>query len=178
MTRKPGYQFGWDWGPRLAGPGIAGPVVLEPWILAQGEGKHLPWLEVVQLSDHEARLVLHNRGHWDLDLTLDGNSVEAMVEHDTLVVPHPEIWWPVHMGAQPLYGARGRTRKREVRGAQFGHPHAGMAEKSTTHGDVIWPARQRPTRACQGANVVPPDFHEAHSDEGWRHIVANAKLRT
>ena len=24
VTRKPGYQFGWDWGPRLAGPGMRG----------------------------------------------------------------------------------------------------------------------------------------------------------
>ena len=31
MTRKPGYQFGWDWGPRLAGPGISGKVLLKPW---------------------------------------------------------------------------------------------------------------------------------------------------
>ena len=29
FVRKPGYQFGWDWGPRLAGPGIHGDVVLQ-----------------------------------------------------------------------------------------------------------------------------------------------------
>ena len=29
FVRKPGYQFGWDWGPRLAGPSIHGDVVLQ-----------------------------------------------------------------------------------------------------------------------------------------------------
>ena len=176
VTRKPGYQFGWDWGPRLAGPGIAGPVVLEPWIPAQRKAERLPWLEVVQLSDREARLVMHDHRNWGLGLTLNGNLVGVTVKHDTLVIRNPQLWWPVHMGAQPLYtctwthSKTGQCMERNLGIRMLEWREEGDAW-GTSFGLHV---NGRPVHA-KGANVVPPDFHEAHSDKGWRHIVANAK---
>ena len=37
FTRKPGYHYGWDWGPRLVTSGIWRPVVLEIWDAARLE---------------------------------------------------------------------------------------------------------------------------------------------
>ena len=72
FVRKPGYQFGWDWGPRLAGPGIHGDVVLQRHAQAV-RPVQFPWMEVVHADSTEARLLCHG---WDpdfsLELTLNG----------------------------------------------------------------------------------------------------------
>ena len=127
----------------------------------------------MKLSDREARLVAHDHGHWDLDLTLDRNSVAVMVKQDTLVVPHPQLWWPVHMGAQPLYTCTWTHSKTgQCVGATWAS-HAGMAGRARR-----WARHLACTSTADPCmprgNVVPP-IYEAHSDKGWRNIVANAK---
>ena len=106
FVRKPGYQFGWDWGPRLAGPGIHGDVVLHRRTYDRAS-LEFPWVEVVQADSTEARLLCHG---WDpdfsLELNLNGQSQNWQRRGDTIVVTHPELWWPIHMGDQPLYEAR------------------------------------------------------------------------
>ena len=70
FTRKPGYQFGWDWGPRLAGPGIMGEVSLKPWNDGAWFGAPDPWCQVVDASPDRATLLIHDSEGWDLGLSL------------------------------------------------------------------------------------------------------------
>ena len=61
FVRKPGYQFGWDWGPRLAGPGIHGDVVLQRRTHA-AHPVQFPWMEVVHADSTEAQAALPRLG--------------------------------------------------------------------------------------------------------------------
>ena len=89
FVRKPGYQFGWDWGPRLAGPGIHGDVVLQRHDEA-ARPVQFPWMKVVHADSTEARLLCHG---WDpdfsLELNLNGQVQDWQRRGDTIVVPHP-----------------------------------------------------------------------------------------
>ncbi len=54
FTRKPGYHFGWDWGPRLVSSGIWQDIELNAWNKAK-----LIDINIIQdeISDNEAKLI-------------------------------------------------------------------------------------------------------------------------
>lgn len=160
-TRKAGYQFGWDWGPRLAGPGIAGTVT---WVNGGGPPE-VPWCEVLTATADEARVAVHGRADWELEGAhrWDG---------DTLVFDAPALWWPRGMGEAALHALRWR------------HPATG-AERTVMLGlrtiewvreaDAFGPAfalrvNGVPVQA-RGANTVPPDFFTARAAGGWDALV-------
>ncbi len=177
FTRKPGYQFGWDWGPRLAGPGITGPVWLHP-----GHGRRLdptaamPWLEVLSMDTDVAKLLAH--GHIGWSLTWSENDIQQKVQwhEDTLSIDQPKAWWPRHSGEQPLYEAlwthqeTGKTHRHKV-----GLRTLEWRKEPDDFGTSFQVEVNGTPIHARGANVVPPDFLEAHDVEGWLRLVELAK---
>ncbi|MDA0945718.1 MAG: hypothetical protein O2791_01620 [Bacteroidetes bacterium] len=173
MTRKAGYQFGWDWGPRLAGPGIPLPVHLVHSGTSSDRRLHpAPSCHVVHADAEVGRIVVRGHQGWDLALTLDGHQVSYAWKGDTLVVPKPKLWWPVNFGKQPLYTCH------------WGHSASGIQEEHTLGiRTVEW--LQLPDSwgtsfqlvingvaiQARGANVVPPGFHHGYSSEKWSELV-------
>lgn len=118
--RKAGYNFGWDWGPRLVTLGIWKPVHLEAWDTARVAGFHLQ-----QDSVTADRAVL--RANLDLDSDVAGPAslqlhivapdghvlptITAAVTLDRgdnhlllpLRIEHPDRWYPNGYGKQSLY---------------------------------------------------------------------------
>jgi len=122
--RKPKYQYGWDWGPRLVNIGVWQPVNLEVW-----DDARVDTLLVHQeaLNDAEARLLARYRVVADKETTVtlttsitapDGTvqkvertaKLAAGVNEVTvpLTIEKPQLWWPVGYGAQPLYKVSGQ----------------------------------------------------------------------
>ncbi|MEO8286104.1 MAG: glycoside hydrolase family 2 TIM barrel-domain containing protein [Chloroflexota bacterium] len=110
--------FGWDFAPRLVALGVLGDVTL------RHTGRH-------KLRDLWARPTLsHDLSAASVDLsvrldgeagaevrftvTQDGSEIASVtasagedgVAHAQVELPHPQIWWPNGMGAQPLYAVR------------------------------------------------------------------------
>nr|WP_241769128.1 glycoside hydrolase family 2 protein [Sphingomonas melonis] len=117
--RKPKYQYGWDWGPRLVANGIWRSVKLEAW-----DDARLDHVRVAQdaLNDAEARLTAHATVVSDttkqvtLTATVTGPDGSRQTGQATvtlapgtnpvaipLTIPRPQRWQPVGYGAQPLY---------------------------------------------------------------------------
>ncbi|MFT6027159.1 MAG: beta-mannosidase, partial [Bacteroidia bacterium] len=115
FVRKAGYQFGWDWGPRLVTSGIWKPVRIESWDEVRLENFRLR-----QDSLSEARM--EGTAHFriessvetkiDLEVFIPGQTKKAKSANlkkgmNEVEVPffiiYPKLWWPNGTGAQPIY---------------------------------------------------------------------------
>lgn len=173
FTRKAGYQFGWDWGPRLAGPGIVGEVSLKQ--VATGPTPSLPWCEVLSTDETEAVLVVHDGKDWELRMSRDGSPVAALRDQDTIRIASPALWWPAHMGPQPLYDVRWEhSRSGHIVEHRLGLRTAEWREDADTWGRSFALHINGTPVSSRGANVIPPDFHDAYSCEGWTSLVDQA----
>lgn len=172
FTRKAGYQFGWDWGPRLAGPGIPGTVTLCPW---EPQPLRLPWVETLAASTERAKVVIHDGEEWDVFWMRNGESVPVQRDGDTLTLSQPHLWWPRNYGAQELYHLDWVHRRTgAVHSCSLGLRKLEWMEVADHEGTTFELHVNGVPVHCRGANVVPPDFHRAYDAAGWEEMVANA----
>ncbi len=120
FVRKPGYHYGWDWGPRYVTAGVWKPVVLESWDKARVDNLQLRQDHVDEKrADIMAVALLDAVRDGGADLRLwqtapDGArslAVRRRVELHAgsnrvelaLHVKQPQRWFPNGYGAQPMY---------------------------------------------------------------------------
>ncbi|WP_335986814.1 glycoside hydrolase family 2 protein [Glycomyces sp. MUSA5-2] len=117
FIRKAACNFGWDWGPNLAGVGIWRPVRLETWRTAR-LAEVVPHVSI-EVADGAVKGVvefavdLQRAGDADLELvcTAGDQTTTVRVPAGTgasrarVEVPNPRAWWPHNRGAQFLYDA-------------------------------------------------------------------------
>ncbi|KRG70696.1 beta-mannosidase [Pseudoxanthomonas dokdonensis] len=120
FVRKPGYHYGWDWGPRYVTAGIWRPVRLTSWDVARVQDLQLR-------QDHVAEDVAELTAIATVDIASPSAYLVRVWQtvpggHRTLAketrvslpqgigrvplsfsVHHPQRWYPVGYGAQPLY---------------------------------------------------------------------------
>ncbi|MGB1384908.1 MAG: glycosyl hydrolase 2 galactose-binding domain-containing protein, partial [Flavobacteriales bacterium] len=165
VTRKPAFQFGWDWAPRLASAGITQAVRIEDFRQPKRADARI---EVALRGDSVATVAAQEIGDWpDGTWTLfaPNGSILKASDPATFSVIHPELWWPNGMGEQPLYrlvwepheagfhavewqlGIREVTWKRE--------PDAwGHSFECHVNGQRV---------QARGANVIPGDYFTARA---------------
>src|SRR5690554_1660373 len=121
-TRKAGYHFGWDWGPRLVTSGIWRPVTLKAWDEARIEN-----LQIVQheVTDEKATFTAvfeiesGDKRSAVLSVLDDGNMLAS--EKVQLIpgvklysvafeINDPQLWWTNGLGEAHLYNIRGELR--------------------------------------------------------------------
>ena len=118
--RKSASNFGWDWGPHYVTAGIWQPIRLETFRSRIDHVRPLVTLDTAT-ARVDAHVTLESAGvdGGEVRLTLRGPSgrivskiqtpVELLAPGTaeivvTALVDEPELWWPVGLGAQPLYG--------------------------------------------------------------------------
>ncbi|MBR6346460.1 MAG: DUF4982 domain-containing protein [Bacteroidales bacterium] len=120
LIRKPGYQGGWDWGPKCMYTGFAGPVELIPVNVAR-----VDYLSCIQ--DHSrpgrctvtlsAELFSPEGGTTLVEFSCGSQVKKKRVKlsrgantlTQSFVIKNPRLWWPVGMGERPLYNISVRT---------------------------------------------------------------------
>jgi len=180
FVRKPGYQYGWDWGPRLVSCGIWRPVSLRGWDLLCLEELHVqqcqvnqavaelelqmdvvateacgPWLKI-ELCDPEGQPTLHQ--HVLLQLQAGSNRIAL-----PLRLEQPRRWFPAGMGEQALYTltvlffatdgqvlARGRQR--------VGFRSVELRRHADAHGQEFTFVVNGLEVFAKGANLIPFDL--------------------
>jgi len=115
FTRKAGYHYGWDWGPRLVTSGIWRPVRLLAYNYGLIENVHIiqknitdekATLEaVVQFNsevDDEFNFGIHTGGEKILSEKKKVTAGKNVI-HLNFEIQDPDLWWPNGLGEQPVY---------------------------------------------------------------------------
>ena len=135
FARKPGYHYGWDWGPRYVTAGVWREVRLESWDGLRIDALQLRQqrvdAEVAELSAQvQVRADAAGRATLEVDwLDPDGRrartqrqTVELQAGPQTLSLPirieRPRRWYPYGYGEQALYTFRARLRSESGQQAQ------------------------------------------------------------
>jgi len=175
LTRKAGYQFGWDWGPRLAGPGISREVILHLGSPSLAGDLKEPTCTVSQVDESHALIQLRNHDGWELDVYLGDDPISFQRIPNAIVMEEPQLWWPVNFGDQPLYTFQWTHLKTNRRiDHQMGLRTLNWQQIPDSFGTSFQLKVNDLDIQARGANVVPPDFHDAYDCEGWQRIVDQA----
>lgn len=192
FVRKAGYQFGWDFAPRMVTTGIFKPVYIHAWSGARLEGTRIdqrqsgnfhevtvePHIEFASLDTGSLRAVLVWKGLQRDEVVLDprGGSTPVL----RFVDEGGPRWWPQGEGGHPLHPLEVQVRQGErvlarcersigLRTVALDRsPHAlGTAYRFIVNGRPVF---------MRGANVVPPGvLPSAMDDRAWVALVAHAQ---
>lgn len=193
FTRKAGYHFGWDWGPRLVTSGIWKPVYLELHDNARIAGINIIQNEISQKSaaiTAEVELEVSVAGDYSLQLSVNGartagatiSAPSGISRHKvSLNIPSPERWWPNGLGAQPLYrisaGLLASGKVLDSISQNIGLRTIRLIRKPDAKGggeSFFFEVNGRPVFA-KGANYIPNDvFLTRVKPETYEFIVKSA----
>jgi beta-mannosidase len=202
LTRKPGYHYGWDWGPRLVTSGIWKPVELRSRDNACIEDLHL-----VQESLSKERAVIS--AHFEIDSDI-AQEAEVYIETPdpekkkprrlkeveidlvpgfnrvsfTFEIAKPRLWWTNGLGTPHLYSLTGTlevdgdtvdsiSKRIGLRTLEV------MVKKDQTKagnpGETFYIKLNGVPVFMKGANYIPQDnFLARVTDEQYRTVIGNA----
>ncbi len=201
-SRKAGFHYGWDWGPRLVTCGIWRPIHLEAW-----NDFRLEDLQIRQnsLTDREARLtaeftVSAEKAREvalslnDAETRLAGRMVKLARGRQTVAldftIRNPERWWSNGLGAPRLYTLTGRMSGMDTSAGKNSGQVSTLQEKTVRIGlrtlKIVRDADKQ-GRAfyvelngvpvfMKGANYIPQDnFQNRVSRARYEHILGSAR---
>jgi beta-mannosidase len=194
MTRKPGYHYGWDWGPKLTTSGIFRPVYLKAWNKAKIES-----LQLVQgeLTKQNARMT----AVFDIRSTirqsavvsiLDEKSRETLNRESVDLVPgvnrvslpfdikNPKRWWTNGLGEPYLYKLTGELRTgkdlRDRVSHRIGLRTVELVTEKDEKGESFYFKLNGVPVFMKGANYIPQDNFPARvTEERYRKLIKDAQ---
>lgn len=117
FTRKAGYHYGWDWGPRFVTSGIWRPVILKGWDqirinnvfikqpMVSAQAANLTAHVKVDVSeDFEGKVLLIDKDTGDELAGIDGHFLKgSQLITIPFTIEHPKLWWSSGLGEAHLY---------------------------------------------------------------------------
>ena len=190
-TRKAGYHFGWDWGPRLVTSGVWRPVHLKAWDDAVIENLQIVQhevsdekatftavFEVYSLENHSARLKVMNDEQQlaaekvQLKKGIGKYSVDFTIEN-------PKLWWTNGLGEAYLYNITGtlNIRSRTVsKNTRIGIRTLELVRDKDEDGTSFYFKLNGHPVFMKGANYIPNDvFLPRVTEEKYRNVIETAK---
>ncbi len=196
FTRKAGYHFGWDWGPRFVTSGIWRSVSLKGWnnavirdlYIQQGSVSRDKAELNANISIESAKacrtnliLSVNNKAIFSINVNLK----EGINEFSkSLSIQNPDLWWPNGFGKQSLYSI-----KAELAADDLASPAWKTSSIEKRIGLRKIELIQQPDSAGQsfgfrvngkdifikGANYIPQDnFLNRVTPERYEHILQSA----
>jgi beta-mannosidase len=190
-SRKAGYHFGWDWGPRFVTYGIWKPIFIQAWedvklndvfVVQKNVSKEKAdinsTLEILSDENQSAVLELQINGEKKLEKKLD--LVEGKNKIDVeFTLDNPLLWWTNGLGEQYLYKFNYKviTEKNSfdeneinigIRSIEL------VREKDSIGTSFYFKINGIPVFA-KGANYIPQDnFLNRVTPERYDHIIKSA----
>jgi beta-mannosidase len=182
LTRKPQYQFGWDWTARMNTIGFMEPV---SWDFQKSNSieKFLVQTEFMNsvLADISYKF-LFNSIDQDLKITSSVFGTKKLKTNDTIIewknqLRNPKIWWPHGFGESFLYQDTIRVFQEngflvETKVIQFGVRKTELIQEKDQWGtSYVLKINNQPV-FCKGANLIPPSvFPGQLSDSIWEEQI-------
>lgn len=192
FVRKPGYHYGWDWGPRYVTAGISRPVLLQSWdavriadlqlrqddvdeqranivAIASVDAVHGGSfdLRLWQTAPHGGRMLAVQRR---VDLQAGPNRIEL-----PLRITRPQRWFPAGYGSQPLYRFElevGDGRAAPARlGARTGLRSVELRRDADANGRSFHFVVNGIPVFAKGANTIPFDMFQPRVSRAQLHRV-------
>ncbi len=190
-TRKAGYHFGWDWGPRLVTSGIWRPVYLNAWDEAK-----INDLQIVQHEVSDAKATFTANFEIDaegsksatLSVLNDGNlltSKTVQLQEGTKIysvdfqIENPKLWWTNGLGEAHLYNITGKLTSDErsiSKDTRIGIRTLELVREKDENGTSFYFKLNGHPVFMKGANYIPNDaFLPRVTDENYRKVIETAK---
>ena len=194
FTRKAGYHYGWDWGPRLVTSGIWRKVEMEAWNDIKIDDLSVRTLKTGKSSaDMEATVsVLSTKDYSNAKLTISDRGTGKIYGvatsplkkgHNTVKigfdVKNPRLWWCNGMGKPELYEfsasvSAGDTILDEI-ACTTGIRTVHVEKEEDGYGRSLKFILNGVPVFCKGANYIPSDsFLPRVTEEKYRKTVEDA----
>jgi beta-mannosidase len=190
-TRKAGYHFGWDWGPRLVTSGIWRPVYLEAWDEARIEN-----LQIIQheISDEKAKFTAvfeieaEERNKVSLSVLNNGTTLattdvelqEGKKKYEVgFVIQNPKLWWTNGLGEAHLYSITGELKTGQgimSEETRIGIRTLELVREKDEQGTSFYFKLNGHPVFMKGANIIPNDiFLPRVTAENYRTMIETAR---
>ncbi|MBN2773349.1 MAG: glycoside hydrolase family 2 protein, partial [Prolixibacteraceae bacterium] len=190
-TRKAGYHFGWDWGPRLVTSGIWRPVYLKAWDEARIEN-----IQIVQNSVTEEKATMSavfevdaiNGGSGKLSIS-NGGVILAKKQidfkpgiqtyHVDFEIKNPELWWTNGLGEPHLYTLTGEVNLngyKTTANERIGIRTLELVRDKDDQGTSFYFKLNGVPVFMKGANYIPNDvFLPRVTEENYKRVINTSK---
>jgi beta-mannosidase len=193
FTRKAGYHFGWDWGPRLVTSGIWRPVEIISYNKARIENVRLIQHELTKTkSSLTASISLNCISDDDFKIEVDVNgkkTAESVLKAKKgcntfnldFAIHEPRLWWPNGLGEQHLYKVKIKIYDEaeliDSEQINYGARSLKLVQKPDPKGDgqhFYFEVNGKPVFA-KGTNYIPNDvFLPLIGNDDYERIVKAA----
>lgn len=188
FTRKPGYHYGWDWGPRLVSIGIWRPVELRFWDNARINNVFIHQNAITPaLAQLTAQVTVETNlgGRYQLiikqgDHTLGATPAVLETGIHTLDLPFtitdPQLWWTHDQGIPHLYTITVQlTQQQKILdevNQRTGLRTVKVIQKPDAQGHTFYIELNGRPIFCKGANYIPNDvFIPRVTPDHYRRLI-------
>ena len=189
FSRKAGYHYGWDWGPRFVTAGIWKPVYLQAWNGIKIVDPYLYQSKVTR-ERAEGELRLQVRADQDEVVTVElldqADQRQILRERirlkkgvNELSLPFeleaPKLWWPNGIGEPFMYKFSVNVSDKSAI-IKTGFRSIELVQESGERGKSFYFRVNGHPVFSKGANYIPQDsFLPRVSDDQYRHVLTSAQ---
>ncbi len=192
FTRKAGYHYGWDWGPRFVTSGIWRPVVVKGWRHAKlrdvffkqieltnssAKLNAIAEVEVFEATEGEFEVYLQEKKLTSVKVKLKAglNTINADFE-----IENPKLWWSHGLGEAYLYELEGKlhtsTGSNESVKSNVGLRTLKLVQEPDSIGKSFHFELNGVPVFAKGANYIPNDnFLPRVSASEYEKVIMSAK---
>ena len=183
FTRKPQYQYGWDWGPTVKTMGITKDIALVSYDKIRFKSVYLKTNSISEAkAEISAELIIHTQVQEEVIVQITNNDTQEIFESIITVIPekqeykvpfsikNPKLWWTHNLGNPYLYNIdvellnkgfqkTSFTKKLGIRSIEL------VTDKDSIGERFYFKLNDKPVY-MKGANYIPQNIFLPEVDQG------------